>query len=1343
MKGMKIMSENIEYLHGQLSQVDDNGDVTVMYPEITADDIIGTLPIANGGTGATTAADALVSLGAAEKNHTHSVVSTTENGLMSSHDKLKLDKTNIAYATCSTGSDVAEKVVTINSQSNANWSLTNGSIINIKFSYDNTATNPTLNVNGTGAKSVIYSNETIKSSKLYAAGIASQTFSYMYNGTGYVFMGGIHFSDTTNAILGQGFGNCSTGADTLEKVVNISNYECVKGGIIAVRFSYDVPARATLNVNNTGAKYIYYKNVNITSGIIKAGDIAVFMYNSGTRYELLSTTNDIDTTYTKMKGATSSTAGTEGLVPAPEAGSQNSFLRGDGKWAVPPNSTYESLKNPYAITIKSNDTILTEYDGSSAKTVDITPSKIGAAEEEHGTHVTYSTNRPKANGTASAGVMNALARADHVHPEQTNTATATALKTKRTIDGINFDGTASITHFAKCDTAADVVEKTVELENFVLNTGSRITIAFKYTNTAPSPTLNVNGTGAKAIICSDGTASNLLIAANNHNRMQEFVYNGLYWIIQYPNKMIGATASKDGVPGVVPLPVTGKQNSFLKGDGTWADVAVDSISGTLPIDKGGTGGTDRATALYNLSKGDYVKDSDGNNTYDLNLYTDIGYYYFSASTVPTNLPSDLTRLTGYLIVLRGGGDGRKQIWMPQTSDTTVHADIYIRTYASSWLPWVKVPNVDDISLPEDMVGATSSSDGSSGLVPAPATGKQNSFLRGDGTWATPTNTCPTAYSTTAADIAAKTAACTNYSLRANSYIHVTIAYANSVQGAITLNINSKGAKPIYINGIASSTSNYTLPAGTYIIYYDGTNYYFETDGGFRTGSTTFDLAAAPIYHTNYDSISVLQYAKLSGSTDKFPILLATNINNDKNGSGICFTGKGLTMVAGGENAAQAILNNAANKTGTSVDGSTNYISPQTEELILASDKGISFFVNGASASPDVRIDHNGNLNVVDNIYSNNKLVVTEGRLSGSTVGTNSVALGSDSTASGDCSFACGYLAEATGEGSVAFGEGTASGLNAIALGIATASGDCSVALGSGGNTASAQSSTALGHRCTNSGKYSVTAGLRLTNSSHSAFVCGRLNKALTANSSVQSSTSGDIFVIGNGYTDSTEDTGTHTTSNAFRVTYTGVVYGKGAYNTSGADYAEFVKPWFDNNPDGEDRVGYFVTLKDGYLHKANDGDYIIGVTSGNPSVVGNSDEDYYWKYARDEFNRYIYEDVEEEVQATDDEGNLLYNEDGSPIYVKTGNIIKNGRIKLSENYDPSLQDSYIERSQRPEWDYVGMRGIIPVRDDGTCEVGGFCKCSIDGIATKAETRGFDTYFVIERINDNVVSIEVK
>ena len=47
-----------------------------------------------------------------------------------------------------------------------------------------------------------------------------------------------------------------------------------------------------------------------------------------------------DTTYSNMTAATASAAGKAGLVPAPGAGKQTSFLRGDGTWVVPTNTTY-------------------------------------------------------------------------------------------------------------------------------------------------------------------------------------------------------------------------------------------------------------------------------------------------------------------------------------------------------------------------------------------------------------------------------------------------------------------------------------------------------------------------------------------------------------------------------------------------------------------------------------------------------------------------------------------------------------------------------------------------------------------------------------------------------------------------------------------------------------------------------------------------------------------------------------------------------------------------------------------------------------------------------------------
>ena len=90
----------------------------------------------------------------------------------------------------------------------------------------------------------------------------------------------------TNASLGQGYGTCSTAESTAAKAVTLSSYSLTTGGIVAVKFTYDVPANATLNINSKGAKAIYYRGAAITAGVIEAGDIATFIYN-GSQYHLL------------------------------------------------------------------------------------------------------------------------------------------------------------------------------------------------------------------------------------------------------------------------------------------------------------------------------------------------------------------------------------------------------------------------------------------------------------------------------------------------------------------------------------------------------------------------------------------------------------------------------------------------------------------------------------------------------------------------------------------------------------------------------------------------------------------------------------------------------------------------------------------------------------------------------------------------------------------------------------------------------------------------------------------------------------------------------------------------
>lgn len=366
--------------------------------------------------------------------------------------------------------------------------------------------------------------------------------------------------------------------------------------------------------------------------------------------------------------------------------------------------------------------------------------------------------------------------------------------------------------------------------------------------------------------------------------------------------------------------------------------------------------------------------------------------------------------------------------------------------------------------------------------------------------------------------------------------------------------------------------------------------------------------------------------------------------------------------------------------------------------------------NAATATKATQ-DANGN-NIADtyakrSIYGNN--AISLGRKASMTVGAKSFAIGYDVTASGNYSHAEGYGTTASGSYSHAEGEYS---------------------------NASGCGSHAEGYYAESSGNYTHAEGFHTTAGNYASHASGKYNKPMETGAEFYTQI-GDAFVIGNG-------NGGSSISNAFRVKYDGTALGLKAFNSSGADYAEFIKPWADGNPNDEDRVGYFATVREGLLHKADPDDYIYGITSGNPSVIGNADEDYYWRYERDEFNRIVMEDVPEMIQQKDKDGNLLLDEEThEPVMAETGKIIKNARMKLAEGYDPSKQDSYVPRADRPEWDYVGMIGVLPIRDDGTCIPGRFCKCGKGGIATLAEKRGFDTFHVIERISDNVVSVLLK
>ena len=110
-----------------------------------------------------------------------------------------------------------------------------------------------------------------------------------------------------------------------------------------------------------------------------------------------------DHTYAKMTAATASAAGKEGLVPAPAAGAQGKFLRGDGTWqaiatsglsAYPVGSIYQSTDptSPAALFGGTWEQIASER-------------VLMGASSSHKAGTTVKAGLPNITGTANGGVL--------------------------------------------------------------------------------------------------------------------------------------------------------------------------------------------------------------------------------------------------------------------------------------------------------------------------------------------------------------------------------------------------------------------------------------------------------------------------------------------------------------------------------------------------------------------------------------------------------------------------------------------------------------------------------------------------------------------------------------------------------------------------------------------------------------------------------------------------------------------------------------------------------------------------------------------------------------------------
>lgn len=195
------------------------------------------------------------------------------------------------FGSCATAAATAAKTVTLDDS--MSFTLAKGASVFVKFTNSNTASNPTLAVNGTTAKSIYRYGSTVPGTTAKTSWQANSVVHLVYDGAAWQMVGWLNDDSTyTNASLGQGYGTCSTAEATAAKLVTLSGYDDLySGGFVAVKFTYGLCASATMNINSTGGKSIFIDGAAVTATTAKrvlAGDIAYFIFD-GTRYQFLGT----------------------------------------------------------------------------------------------------------------------------------------------------------------------------------------------------------------------------------------------------------------------------------------------------------------------------------------------------------------------------------------------------------------------------------------------------------------------------------------------------------------------------------------------------------------------------------------------------------------------------------------------------------------------------------------------------------------------------------------------------------------------------------------------------------------------------------------------------------------------------------------------------------------------------------------------------------------------------------------------------------------------------------------------------------------------------------------------
>ena len=324
-----------------------------------------------------------------------------------------------------------------------------------------------------------------------------------------------------------------------------------------------------------------------------------------------------DTTYDDMVGATASAAGQHGLVPAPSAGNDDEFLRGDGTWSTPLNTTYSfsGTTDGFDVTPTTNGT-------------------TGTTQEVRLTHV----NAALIQGVLSIdNIPNTAKERIYTVSNDTERLTLTTAQVQPG-DTVKVTGTSKMYMVKSLPESGDTYNSESYFEEYTASADwSAITnkpTTYNGYGLSVSNGLTGDGTGSIGLANSgvqsgtygpsaDVTGSNGTtikvpkITIDTYGRVTlagDYTYTSVDTTYEV---MHGATAIANGDSGLVPAPESAERDKFLRGDGTWATpINTDTLVTTTPAAETkayitGTTTSTESTGTLNFDTGVYLSTEAG------------------------------------------------------------------------------------------------------------------------------------------------------------------------------------------------------------------------------------------------------------------------------------------------------------------------------------------------------------------------------------------------------------------------------------------------------------------------------------------------------------------------------------------------------------------------------------------------------------------------------------------------------------------------------------------------------------------------------------------------------------